>query len=119
MADENKTHFTCNAWEAIRTPLEWKNFMDDLTEGGCAMTNLEIELYHDYAAMAEFVRRDPQNSMIKSLEHERGLLREALNANMLELEALALRNRKFLDLSPNKPSCIEGDRADSDPKRKE
>ena len=105
MTDDERLH---------RTVLQWKNYMDDITENGVRLSSLEEELYHDYAMIAEI---DAEH--IALLEHERGLLREALKGNIRELEALALSNRKLLTLAPLSAKANgEDDRCDSDPPKK-
>jgi hypothetical protein len=129
MTEEELVHFTGNKWESNRTPTEWKNFIDDVQEGGGSLTSLEIELYHDYVAMTEAAHRNfdvirflDAMAQIETLQHERGMLREALVGNIRELDALVHRNRVLLTL-PEKDYAsasanAEDDRCDSDPRKK-
>jgi len=125
MTEREIAHFTGKRWESIRTPLEWKNYIDEAAEQGIVLTPLENELYHDYVAMTDLAHANPRVALMNELEkrlavleHERGVLREAIAGNIRELDALATRNRDYLLLPVPPRANNEDDRCDSDPAKK-
>lgn len=105
------------------TSIEWKNIMSQLAEAGAKLPSLESELYHDYRVMVELAEGEakfnPEDKRrIAELEHERGMLREAIVGNTSELDALADRNRRLLKMPDRSCADNDDDRCDSDPPKK-